>query len=93
MLHQLMADVGHLKVKKMAKVLVYSTPTCPFCELVKKFLKENNVKYTEINVAKDKEKVKEMITKSGQTSLPVVDIDGKIILGFNKIEMKKALNL
>ncbi len=88
-----MADVGHLKVKKMAKVLVYSTPTCPFCELVKKFLKENNVKYTEINVAKDKEKIKEMITKSGQTSLPVVDINGKIILGFNKIEMKKALNL
>ncbi|MEK6973208.1 MAG: glutaredoxin family protein [archaeon] len=77
----------------MAKVLVYSTPTCPFCELVKKFLKENNVKYTEINVAKDKEKIKEMITKSGQTSLPVVDINGKIILGFNKIEMKKALNL
>lgn len=77
----------------MSKVIVYSTPTCPFCELVKKFLKENNVKYTEVNVAKDKEKAKEMITKSGQTSLPVVDIDGKVILGFNKIEMKKALNL
>ncbi|PIU21318.1 MAG: NrdH-redoxin [Candidatus Diapherotrites archaeon CG08_land_8_20_14_0_20_34_12] len=77
----------------MVKVIIYSTPTCPFCELVKKFLKENNIKYTEINLAKNKEKLKEMITKSGQTGVPVVDIDGKIIQGFNKVEMKKALHL
>ena len=64
----------------------------PFLRAFKKFLKENNVKYTEINVAKDKENQRNDYKKRA-TSLPVVDINGKIILGFNKIEMKKALNL
>jgi len=60
---------------------------------LKKFLKENNIKYVDIDVSNDKEKAKEMITKSGQTGVPVTDIDGQIILGFNKAELKKALRI
>ena len=77
----------------MAKVTVYSTTTCPYCVMAKDFLKQNNIKYEEINVAQNHEKAIEMIEKSGQQGVPVIDIDGKIIVGFDKSAMKKALHL
>jgi glutaredoxin len=61
--------------------------------MAKDFLKQNRVKYEEINVAQNHEKAIEMIEKSGQQGVPVIDIDGKIIVGFDKAEMKKALHL
>ena len=77
----------------MSKVIVYSTNTCPYCVMAKDFLKQNSVKYEEINVAQNHEKAVEMIEKSGQQGVPVIDIDGKIIVGFDKAAMKKALHL
>ena len=77
----------------MAKVTIYSTPTCTYCSMAKDFLKQNNIKYDEINVAEDKKKAIEMIEKSGQQGVPVIDIDGSIIVGFDKAAMKKALHL
>jgi glutaredoxin len=61
--------------------------------MAKDFLKQNSIKYEEINVAQNHEKAIEMIEKSGQQGVPVIDIDGKIIVGFDKAEMKKALHL
>lgn len=75
------------------KVKVYSTPTCPYCHAVKEFLKENNIKFEDIDVSRNSNASKEMIEKSGQMSVPVIDIDGKIIVGFNRAEIKKALKL
>ncbi len=75
------------------KVKVYSTPTCPYCYMVKDFLKENNVEFDDIDVSADPEAAKEMIEKSGQMGVPVIDIDGQIIVGFDKEAIKKALNL
>ena len=66
------------------KVKVYSTPTCPFCIRAKQFLKESNVVFENIDVATDQEKAQEMIKKSGQMGVPVIDIDGTIIVGFDK---------
>lgn len=77
----------------MAKVIVYSTSTCPWCVKTKQFLKENNIEFEDIDVSSNEEKAKEMIEKSGQMGVPVIDIDGKIIVGFNQPEIKKALNL
>jgi len=77
----------------MAKVTIYSTPTCTYCSMAKDFLKQNNIKYDEINVAADHKKAIEMIEKSGQQGVPVIDIDGSIIVGFDKAAMKKALHL
>ena len=65
----------------MAKVIVYSTPSCPYCTMVKDFLKENNIEFETYDVSQDQEKGKEMIEKSGQTGVPVIDIDGEIIAG------------
>lgn len=65
----------------MKKVKVYSTPTCPYCDMAKDFLKENKIEFEDINVQDDHEAAKEMIDKSGQMGVPVIEIDDKIIVG------------
>lgn len=72
---------------------VYSTPTCPFCNQLKAFLDENKVEYTNIDVSADQEKAQEMIQKSGQMGVPVSDIDGEIIIGFDKKKIRELLKL
>ncbi len=77
----------------MANVIVYSTQACPFCTMAKDFLKEHNVEFTAKDVGTDQAASKEMMEKSGQTGVPVIDIDGKIIVGFNEPVLKEALGL
>ncbi len=77
----------------MAKVKVYSTPTCPWCHKTKDFLKKNKVQFEDIDVSANKEAADEMVEKSGQMGVPVIDIDGEIIVGFDQAAIKKALNL
>ena len=78
----------------MAKnVIIYSTSHCPYCIKLKDFLKQNNIKYVEYNVEEDKEKANEMVEKSGQMGVPVIDIDGTVIVGFDKQAVAKALRL
>lgn len=75
------------------KVTIYSTPTCPYCRMAKDYFKQNNVAYTELDVASDAKKAEEMIQKSGQMGVPVIDIDGKIVVGFDRKELAKLLGL
>ena len=76
----------------MAKsVLVYSTPTCPWCVSVKQFLKENNVEFQDFDVGSIEAAAQDRIKRSGQMGVPVLDIDGQIIVGFDKEKIKKAL--
>lgn len=75
------------------KVKVYSTPVCPYCVMVKDFLRQHGVEFDNIDVSKDSVAAKEMIEKSGQMGVPVVEIGSKIIIGFNREEIKKALKL
>ncbi len=77
----------------MAKVTVYSTPVCPWCDKVKEFLKENKIPFQEINVVADRAAADEMIRKSGQMGVPVIDVNGQIIVGFNRTALKKALQI
>jgi len=78
----------------MAKnVKVYSTPTCPYCIRVKQFLKESNVAFEDIDVSSDQQKAQEMIQKTGQMGVPTLDIDGEIIVGFEKEKIKQALGI
>jgi glutaredoxin-like YruB-family protein len=74
-------------------VTVYSTPSCGFCVKAKDYLRENNINFTEYDVANDRQKAEEMVKKSGQMGVPVLDINGSIIIGFNKPEIDKALGL
>lgn len=75
------------------KVTIYSTPSCPFCMMAKSFMKENNIDFEDIDVSADQAKVQEMVQKSGQMAVPVIDIDGEIIVGFDKDKIRKALGL
>lgn len=77
----------------MKKVKIYSTPACPFCIKAKEFFKYNGVEYEEFNVAVDGKSRDEMIEKSGQISVPVIEIDGSIIVGFKEEELRKKLEL
>ncbi|MCS7180798.1 MAG: glutathione S-transferase N-terminal domain-containing protein [bacterium] len=75
------------------KVILYSTKTCPFCRLVKDFLKQNNIEFIDYDVGEDREKLDEMVKKSGQMGVPVIDIDGEIIVGFDKGKIKEVLGI
>jgi glutaredoxin 3 len=79
--------------KEAPKVKVYSTPTCPYCYMAKDFLKENNIPFEDINVAEDHKAAHAMVEKSGQMGVPVIEIDGKMIVGFDREAIKKALGI
>jgi len=75
------------------KVLVYSTPTCPYCIRTKQFLRDNNIVFEDIDVSVNQTAAEEIVRKSGQMGVPVLDIDGQIIVGFDKERIKAALGL
>ncbi len=75
----------------MKKVIIYTTSWCPFCEATKEFLKKKGVEFEEKNVENDIQAREEMIEKSGQLGVPVIDIDGKIIVGYSPEEIEEAL--
>lgn len=77
----------------MKKVKVYSTATCPYCTMLKDFLKEKNVPFENLDVGVDRAAAQEMVQKSGQMGVPVTDIEGKIIVGFDRSAISKELDL
>ena len=77
----------------MNSVTVYSTPSCPWCHKEKEWLKQNNIPFRDVDVSEDHEAAVEMIRKSGQQGVPVADVNGQIIIGFDKEALKKALKL
>ena len=74
-----------------ANITVYSTPTCPYCRMAKEFLKSKNITFKDIDVGSSKDAAKEMMKKSGQMGVPVLDINGKIIVGFDKDAIEEAI--
>ena len=72
-------------------IKVYSTPTCPYCKMAKSFLDDKKIEYTDIDVSTDEKAADEMIQKSGQMGVPVLDIEGEIIVGFDQDKINKAL--
>lgn len=77
----------------MKNVTIYTTSTCPYCKKLKEHLKDNGVNFDNIDVSQDQDKVQEMVDKSGQMGVPVVDIDGQIIVGFDKEKIDEALDI
>lgn len=77
----------------MAKVTIYTTPTCVYCKMAKEFFQKNNVVYEEKDVLADVAAREDMTKKSGQLGVPVIDIDGKIVVGFNEDTLKESLGI
>ena len=77
----------------MPKVRIFTSSSCPYCFTLMEFLKEHNIEFEEIDVSKDKKARDEMIKKSGHLEAPIVEIDGQIVVGFDKEKICKILNI
>ena len=75
------------------KIILYTAPGCVYCQMVKDFFKLNNIFYEEKDVSVDEKAREEMVAKSGQLGVPVIDIDGKIVVGFDESAIKELLKL
>ena len=82
-----------MAAKTKHNVKIYTTPTCQWCKKTKEFLKSKGVKYEEIDVSTNQAAAQEMIKKSGQTGVPVTDIDGKTVVGFDQEKLIELLGL
>ncbi len=79
--------------KPVKNVTVYTTPTCSWCTTVKRHLQENGIQYREVNVAADTKAAEEMVRKSGQQGVPQTDINGQIVVGFDKAKINTLLGI
>ena len=77
----------------MVTVKVYSTTTCPWCVKAKEFLKENNIKFKDINISEDEKARNDIIERSGQIGVPIIEIGKEIIVGFDEPKLRKVLKL
>lgn len=77
----------------MPKICVYSTPSCPYCFTLKAYLKERNIDFQDIDVAVDEKAREKMVAATGQLGVPVVEVDGQFVVGFDKEKINKLLNL
>jgi len=77
----------------MPKVRLFTSPSCPFCYSLKDFLKEKGIEFEEIDVSQDEKAKEEMIKKTGRLEAPIIEIDGQIVVGFDKEKIVKLLNI
>lgn len=77
----------------MANVTIYTTQTCPYCQMAKEFMKKNNVAYEEKDVSTDQVALEAMVEKSGQMGVPVIDVNGNVIVGYSEKALREVLNI
>lgn len=79
--------------QRQKKVVVFTTPTCPWCTRVKRYLTEQHVPYREVDVARDQAAARDLVRRTGQMGVPVVMIDGRPVVGFDKPQIDRLLGL
>lgn len=77
----------------MKQVIIYSTPTCVYCRMAKDWLKEKEIEYTEFDLSLDAVKRDEVVKKTGQMGVPVIEIDGEIVIGFDRKRIEQLLGI
>jgi len=75
------------------KIRIFSTPSCPYCVTLKEFLKEKGFEFEDIDVSQDKKALDEMVEKTNQMGVPVIDIGGQFVIGFDKEKISQLLNI
>ena len=85
--------VNYLSTMTQSKIEIYTTPSCHFCQMAKEYFKSKNLAYQEYDVMQDLEKRQELIQESGQMAVPVIKINGQIVVGFNKGKINDLLGL
>ena len=79
--------------RSQPRVIVFSTPSCSFCNMAKKYFREKGVKFRDVDVSRDQAAARDMVRRSGQSGVPVIDIGGKIIVGFDRPKINKLLGI
>jgi len=77
----------------MAQVTIYTSPSCTHCNSAKRYLSEHGVDYREVDISRDLQSAQRLIDKTGQTGVPVIEVDGTMIVGFDKRRLNQALGL
>lgn len=80
-------------MESMKNITLYTTPTCVYCRAVKEFFKDHNIAYVEKNVAMDDQARDEMVKKAGQLAVPVVDVGGEVVIGFDRQKLSALLGI
>lgn len=81
------------ETKKQPKVIVFSTPTCSYCNAAKSYFRQKGVKYRDVDVSRDPAAARDMVRRSGQQGVPVIDIGGKVVVGFDRPKINQLLGL
>lgn len=79
--------------KPQPRVIIFTTPTCTYCNMAKKYFREKGIKFKDVDVSRDAAAARDMVRRSGQQGVPVIDIGGKIIVGFDRPKIDKYLGL
>jgi glutaredoxin-like YruB-family protein len=81
------------ETKPQPRVIVFSTPTCSFCNIAKKYFREKGIRFKDVDVSRDPVAARDMMRRSGQQGVPVIDIGGRIVVGFDRVKIDKYLSL
>jgi len=81
------------ETKPQPRVIVFSTPTCSFCNMAKKYFREKGIKFKDVDVSRDPIAARDMVRRSGQQGVPVIDIGGKIVVGFDRPKIDRYLGI
>lgn len=79
--------------KKQPRVIIFTTPTCSYCNLAKQYFRRNKIRFRDVDISKDQAAARDVVRRSGQMGVPVIDIGGKIIVGFDKPKVNQLLGL
>ena len=79
--------------RSQPRVIVFSTPSCSFCNMAKKYFREKGIRFRDVDVSRDQTAARDMVRRSGQSGVPVIDIGGKIIVGFDRPKINKLLGI
>lgn len=87
------ADTSTTKSTKKKRVIIFTTPTCSHCNHAKRYFRERGIRFRDVDVSRDPQAARDMVRRSGQQGVPVIDIGGKIVVGFNRPEVDRLLGL
>jgi glutaredoxin 3 len=80
-------------VEKQHRVTVFSTPTCPYCNMAKRYLRDRGIRFRDVDVSRDMAAARDLIRRSGQMGVPVIDVDGRLVIGFDRARLDRLLGL
>ena len=79
--------------KKKNRVIVFSTPTCSYCNMAKQYFRRNKIRFKDVDVSRDEAAARDLVRRTGQMGVPVIDINGKLIVGFDKPQINRLLDI